>query len=176
MTALLGTIFSALFGYFAPQLPRLFGLAERKMDNAHEIEMMKLRLSAANQEHLWRMEEVQSAASVAEMRLLHQPVASFGVQILDKARASRMPTWVIVPVFWAFALADWIATNVRPGITWAMVAFYGAVKWAHYQVLVSPRFENDAAGALLQIWGEQDWAVFVLIVSYWFGQRSALKK
>lgn len=165
-------IVSALFGFVAPFLPEMLKLLHGWQD--HRFEMDRLRLSAelAEKRHAWRMEEVQVRADIAEMEALHRPVPSFGVQILDKAHDGGLPVWAVIPVFWAFSLADWIATNVRPGITWAMVAFYGATKAALYATLTGPRFEASPAAAVAQIWGEQDWAVLTLVLSYWFGTRA----
>ncbi len=163
-------IFSALFGFAAPFLPELMKFFNRRQDNTHELAMMDLRLKNANAEHTWRMEEINAAADIAEMQTLRQPTPSFGVQILDKAQDSLHPAlWV--PIFWLFALLDFIAGLVRPGITWAVVGGYLAYKLALYQTLTSARFGNDWAGAMSQLWKEDDYAVLSLVLAFWFGGR-----
>ncbi len=166
-------IVSALFGFAAPLLPEGLKLIRAWQDHRFEMERLRLSAELAEKQHAWRMEEVTAQADIAEMQALHRPMASFGVQILDKAHEGGLPAWAIIPVFWAFALADWIATNVRPGITWAVVVFYGATKAALYATLTGPRFEASPAAAVAQVWGEQDWAVLTLCLSYWFGSRAA---
>jgi hypothetical protein len=165
-------IVSALFGFAAPFLPEALKLLRGWQDHRFEMERMRLSAELAEKRHAWRMEEVEARADITEMQALHRPSPSFGVQILDKAHESGLPAWAVIPVFWAFSLADWIATNVRPGITWAMVGFYGATKAALYATLTGPRFEASPASAVAQIWGEQDWAVLTLTLSYWFGARA----
>ena len=163
-------ILSAVLGFAAPFLPELLKYFNRKADNAHEIAMMKLRLDTAASEHLWRMEEISAAADIAEAAELHKPVPSFGVQILDRAQERLHPAlWV--PVFWLFALLDFVSGFVRPGITWAVVGGYLAYKGALYSILTGPRFEADWAGAVSQVWTEQDYAVLSMVLAFWFGGR-----
>lgn len=166
-------VLSALFGFAAPFLPEALRLVRSWQDHRFEMERLRLSAELAEKQHAWRMEETFARADIAETEALHRPMPSFGVQILDKAHDGGLPAWAVIPVFWAFALADWIATNVRPGITWAMVGFYGAGKATLYATLTGPRFEAGPAEALAQLWGEEDWAVLTLCLSYWFGSRAA---
>ena len=49
--------------------------------------------------------------------------------------------------------------------------FYMAVKWAE---LTIARVNSSAlSAALLQVWSQEDRAIVILVLSYWFGQRSA---
>lgn len=165
-------IFSAIFGFAAPFLPELFKWLNRKADNAHEIEMMTLRMNAAQAEHTWRMEEVSAQADIAEAVELHKPQQSFGVQILDKAHDSGMPSWLVAPVFYLFAALDFISGMVRPGVTYVVVGGYMSYKAALYSTLTSARFGNDWAGAVQQVWTEQDYAVMSMVLAFWFGGRT----
>ena len=165
------SLLSAVTGFLMPFAPELVKYFTRKQDNAHELAMMEIRLKHASQEHLWRMEEVGARADIEEARELHKPQPSFGVQILDKAQTS-LPRWIWVPVFWAFSFLDWFAGMVRPGITWAVLTGYLMYKAAMFRILTGPRFENTWEGAVVQLWGEQDFAVLSLVLSFWFGTRS----
>ena len=163
-------ILSAVFGFAAPFLPVLFKILQGWLDNRHELEMFRLRLQAGAQEHLWRMEEINAHADIAEAVELHRPQPSFGVQILDRAQSSLHPAlWV--PVFWLFAVLDFISGFVRPGVTWAVVGGYLAYKTALYSTLTGERFGNDWAGAMAQVWTEQDYAVLSMVLAFWFGGR-----
>lgn len=166
-------ILSAVFGFAAPFLPEAVKLLKGWQDNAHELAMMKLRLEAGAQEHLWRMEEITATADIAEAKALHKPAPSFGVQILDKAHASGMSPWLTGPVFLLFAVMDFAAGMVRPTIAYSAFGFYVAYKWALYLTLTGPRFEALPAEALQRLWTENDWAMLTLVLSYWFGQRAA---
>lgn len=166
-------LFSAIFGFVAPFLPEAFKFFQRRQDNTHELMMLEMRVKYAAQEHLWRMEEISAHADIAEAKELHKPVPSFGVQILDKAQAS-LPRWAWVPVFWMFSLLDWVSGMVRPGITYAAFGFYIAYKAALYNLMftvVEPGTLSKAQ-AIANLWGEQDWAVLTLVLSYYFGLRS----
>ncbi len=169
---MLSTI-TALLGFASPFLPEVLKYFTRRQDNTHELALMELRLKAGAQEHLWRMDEIDARADIAEAREVHKPMVSFGVQILDKAHDSGMSPWLVAPVFYLFALLDFVSGLVRPAAAYASFGFYAAYKWAMYETLVSDRFGNSTAGAMIQLWGEQDWNVLVLVLSYWFGARTA---
>lgn len=166
-------ILSAVFGFAAPFLPEVFKYFTRKQDNAHELAMLELRMKGAAQEHLYRMEEITAQADIAEAREIHKPAQSFGVQILDKAQSLLHPAlWV--PAFYLFTLLDFIAGMVRPTITYTAFGFYIAYKWACYQLMfqvVEPG-TLTIAQAIGNLWGEQDWSVLTLVLSYYFGLRS----
>lgn len=165
------SIFTAVLGFASPFLPELLKYFHRKQDNAHEIALMDLRLRAGAQEHLWRMEEVVARADIVEAKEVRRPQKIFGVELLDHVKDKPWPIWL--PVFWGLSLLDWLTGMVRPTVAYASFGFYIAYKWAQFQVLTGPRFETDVAGAIVQLWGEQDWNILVLILSYWFGSRAA---
>lgn len=164
-------IFTGLLGFVAPFLPEVLKFLQRRQDNAHELDMMRLQMEKGAAEHLWRMEEVSAQADIAEATMLHQAPHSFGVQILDAARSNKLGAWAIVPAFYIFVVLDFMAGMVRPGITYAAFAFYVAVKWAQLQAAVAA--SGSMAAALPFIWHESDRAVLVLVLAYWFGHRSA---
>ncbi len=166
-------LLSAVFGFAAPFLPEVLKLLRGWQDHRFEIDRMRLSAELAEKQHAWRMEEINTRGDIAEMQVLHKPVPSFGVQILDKAADSRMSQWLTGPVFLMFAFLDFAAGMVRPAVAYAAFAFYIAYKWAVFATLTGPRFEADAASAVRQLWTEQDWAVLTLVLSYWFGQRVA---
>lgn len=165
------TAFATVFGFMAPFLPELLKYFNRKQENAHELATMDLRLKHAAAEHTWRMEEIEAKADIAEMQTLRSPQQSFGVQVLDAAKGHGFSQWIIGPAFYLFVILDWVSGMVRPTVTYAMVAFYMAVKFALYTSATAAGYTSTAA--LIGIWGEQDWAVLLLVLSYWFGQRAA---
>ena len=165
------TIFTALLGFAAPFLPELLKFFQRKQDNAHELALFGMRLQAGAQEHLWRMEEVSAQADIAEAKELHKPQKSLGVELLGHVEGKPWPVWL--PVFWGLALLDWLTGMVRPTLTYAWSGFYFAYKWAMFAILTSDRFGNTTASAITQLWGEQDFNILILLISYWFGSRSA---
>lgn len=162
---------TAIIGFVAPFLPELLKFFNRKQDNLHELEMMKLQMQKGAQEHLWRMEEIVTAADSKEAELLHAPMNSFGVQLLDAAKGHKLSGWALYPVFYLFSILDFLSGLVRPGITYAAFGFYMAVKWA--QLSTSIDDNGLLADALLAVWSDEDRAIVILVLSYWFGQRAA---
>ncbi len=74
---------------------------------------------------------------------------------------------------------DALAGSVRPTITYLFFLLYALVKWAQFQVLITPSMPwltaLTPAQAMLAIWGEDDMALFTAIIAFWFGQRSLIK-
>ena len=166
-------ILSFITGFLGPAVPQIFKMFERKQEFAHELALMELRLKQGAQEHLWRMEETSAKADIAEMQTLRTPQQSFGVQILDAARewvtGTRWGAWVIVPVLYLFALLDFATGMVRPVVTYAAFGFYMVYKWTLFQSLA---VAQGREAAILATWSEQDWAVLLLVLGYFFGQRT----
>lgn len=164
-------LLAGFFGFAAPFLPELLKYFNRKQDNAHELQMFDLRMKAASAEHTWKMAEIDANADIAEMKTLRQPQQSFGVSLLDAAKGYNLSQWLFIPSFYAFTALDFFSGMVRPTITYAVVAFYMAYKYALY--LSVRTFTEGGYQAILQIWGEQDMAIVFMVLSYWFGQRVA---
>ena len=164
-------IFSAVLGFAAPFLPEILKYFNRKQDNAHELEMMKLQIEKGAAEHSWRMEEISTSADIAESVTLHAPVKSFGVQLLDAAKGYDLSGWALYPAFYLFSLLDFLSGFVRPGITYAAFGFYMSVKWA--ELMIAKANSSALSIALLQVWTSEDRAIVILVLSYWFGHRSA---
>ncbi len=159
-------LLSGLMGFLAPFIPQVIKLFQARIDYKQELEMMKLRMSYAAQEHTWRMEEVSAQADIAEMQTLRQPQQSFGVDLLDAAKDwkdSKFGKWLIAPTFGMYAILDFVSGMVRPTVTYAIVFFYMAYKWAVY--------ENTQN--ILLTWGDQDWAVLMMVLAFYFGNRTA---
>ena len=164
-------IFSAILGFAAPFLPELLKYFNRKQDNAHELSMMSLQAQLAEKQHAWKMEEIITTADAAETVELHKPMSSFGVQLLDAAKGQGLSGWALYPAFYLFCGLDFFAGMVRPGITYAAFGFYIAVKWA--ELTIAKTAGSGLSVALLQIWGAEDRSIVILVLSYWFGNRSA---
>lgn len=164
-------ILSALFGFGSQFLPAILKIFEQRQDNAHELAMFKMRIEAASKEHLYKMEEMNAQADIEEAKVLHTPQTSFGVQMLDAAKNSGFGVWATVPAFYLFTLLDFVSGMLRPGVTYAVVAFYMACKYAKWVILTGPRFEADSFDALQQLWTDTDAQVLFLCLGFWFGQR-----
>lgn len=164
-------LIAAVFGFFAPFLTEAFKIFQKKQDNAHELSMMRIQIEAKAQEHVYRMEEINANADIAEMSTLRAAPTSFGVQLIDAAANKNFSKWMIGPVFYLFAILDFISSLVRPAITYAAFTFYATVKWAQFEH--ARTYLGSNYSALLQIWTTSDMSIVILVLSYWFGQRAA---
>lgn len=162
------TILSALLGFAGPFIPELIKLFRQKQDNSHELAILDMQTKIAAAHHLYKMEELNVGGDIAEMQTLRQPQQSFGVQILDAAK--DWPKFLIVPVFYMFAVLDFLSGMVRPGVTYAITGFYLMYKWALFEQakLVAGSWDRAA----IVIWTEMDFSILLLVIGYWFGQRA----
>lgn len=147
-------ILSALVGFSAPFIPEVLKYYNKKQDNAHELAMMDLQMKKGAQDHLYRMEEINTQGDISEAIELHKPQSSFGVQLLDAAKGHSLSGWALYPAFYLFCLLDFLAGLVRPGITYAAFGFYISVKWA--ELVIARTASSGLSVALLQVWTAED--------------------
>lgn len=162
---------TTLLGGLTPFLPDLIRYFTLKGDRKHELAVMEMRLKAGAQEHLWRMEEINTKADIAEAVAVHKPMTSFGVQILDKAHDAGLPVWAVLPIFWLFSLIDAVIMLVRPTITVAAVGFYMAYRWACVKAAQGVIRDGNVFSAIASTYTENDWAILFMVLGYWFGDR-----
>ncbi len=153
-------------------LPSVIKIFQAKQDNAHELEMLRLRLESDKADRLYRMEEITSKADILEGIEIHKPQASFGVQMLDAAKNSGWGRWYTAPAFYAYVALDLIAGLVRPTVTYTAFAGYLVYKWAIFNELAIYLHSGGTSAAVAEVWQEEDWAVLTLVLSYYFGLRS----
>lgn len=164
-------LITTFIGLVVPFIPDLLRMFTQVGDRKHELALLTLRMTQAGQEHLWRMEEINTKADIAEAVETHRPQTSFGVQILDKAHASGMPSWCVMPVFWLFALLDLINGLVRPVIAYTVVGFYFFYRYACITMAQEVIAGNSFSEALAGTWNENDWAILFMVLGYFFGDR-----
>ena len=166
-------LIAAGVGFLGPMVPEVLKFFNRKADQAHELRMIQVQLEQAGKEHLWRMQEIESTADIAESRLLHAPMKSFGVQLLDAATAKEMSPWLIGPMMYLFTFLDLALGLVRPVVTYAAFGGYLFQKWARWEMIKTSTGDNfDWASATVNLWGEQDYAILTLVLGFWFGART----
>lgn len=170
------TILGLVGGLLSSFLPELLKWLNKKSDNAHEIEMFRLQMQGQEQMHRDRIEEINAQADIAESVQLHAPMQSFGIQMLDKMHDSGMSQWLMTPLMYLYTFLDVLQAIVRPGITLAITGFYVFIKYAQYNAILAVQSDGgDYYNAVTNIWGENDLAIFVMVLSYWFGSRQAGK-
>ncbi len=150
MLALLGSI----LGLFGSLAPRLLGFFEQKQNHAQEIEMM--RLQSDSQLEMMKLGFTQKMAEINAMADISADTASF--------TAAMKPTGV--------AWIDGLNGLVRPVLALAFFGLYAAIKAAQYAMLA----DQGVASALASLWGDEDWAVWAAIVTFYFGNRTFNKE
>jgi len=169
------TIFTAIIGLAGGFLPELLKYFNKRLDNAHELDMFKLQVSAMEMQHRDKLEEINAEADIAESEQLHAPMQSFGVQFLDKMHDIGVSQWMLMPMLWMYAFLDLLQGIVRPGITLAMTAFYMLVKYDQYQMLQRINDGDKWYDVVGKLWTTDDANIFVMVLAFWFGNRMAQK-
>lgn len=170
---MLTLIGSFLTGIIGPLLPTVLNLFRDWQDRKHELEMLAMRLKYANQEHLWKMEEINATADIEEAKILHTQQQSFGVQLLDAADKWADSQWgkcIVTPVFFLYAILDFLNGLVRPAIAYAAFGFYVVYKWSVFEMAKVSVTTVEAVNAT---WTDNDWAVLLMVLGFFFGQRAA---
>jgi len=170
---MLTLMMSFLTGIIGPLLPAVLNLFRDMQERSHELKMYEMRLKAAQLEHSWRMEELNAKADIEEAKVLHQPTGSFGVQLIDAAKDWAQTTWgkwLITPAFYMFAILDFLNGMVRPSIAYAAFGFYMFYKVAIFELA---KRTMDVNQAIVNTWTENDWAVLLMVLGFFFGQRAA---
>lgn len=152
MLALLGSLLG-LLGALAPRLIQLF---ESRQNHKQELEMID-----KHAETQLRLAEVVQAGKMAEID------ARAAVQGDMMAFAAAMkPTGI--------AWVDALNGVVRPLLTVSFFALYAAVKAAQFYLITADG--AAPANALVLLWGDEDWAAWAAIVTFWFGSRTFNKE
>lgn len=163
----------AIFGFLAPFLPEVLKLLNRHLDYKQELKMLELRMQYAKQEHSMRLEEIGARADIAEATLLHAPQKSWGVKLLDAAHDSGWPKWSLMIPFYLFTILDFVSGFVRPGVTYAVVIFYIAYKYARFDLMASVAKDISWAEKITGLWDTNDYNLLIMVLAYWFGNRVA---
>lgn len=145
------TLIGSLLGFLTSAFPDLLKLHRDRTDRIHELAILDRQMEMMRQGHHHRLEEIQIQANATESQALYQHARASGV------------TWV-----------DALAGTVRPVITYAFFALYTLVKIAQW-FLVYHVLEKQWAHALVQIWGDEDQALFATVIAFWFGHRMLSK-
>lgn len=156
MITLLGT----LLGFLGAAFPEIMKYFNRRQDNKHELDLTDKQIELQKLMGTQKMEELATQADMQEFKILHDHAAPTGV------------TWV-----------DALAGTVRPFLTYAFFITYVCVKIAMYQMLTSPEMlpwlgkavSMDWKAAIVQLWTEEDQAIFSSIIAFWFGRREIKK-
>lgn len=151
MIALIGS----LIGFLGSMAPHIFSIFQTKTDNLHELAIMdrqadlQLKMQAAGA--ISRAAEIQSNFDIADSQAIHAPQQIIGI-------------WLI----------DFLNGSVRPVLTYAFFIAYVVVKYAQWHILQQTHF-TDSWSIVLDLWNDEDKAIFAGIISFYFGARTMNK-
>jgi hypothetical protein len=83
-------IIGALTGFAGSLLPNIFKFVQDKSDKKHELEIIKLQIQANKQEHIARLEEINTSADINEIKITHE-IPSSGIKWIDALNGTVRP-------------------------------------------------------------------------------------
>jgi len=149
---LLGSIFGGLFRL----APEVLKLRDKKNERAHELAMFQLQTDLEKMRGTFKMEEKYVDYSVQQLDTIKSAFE-------EQSQTAQAAGWFVAA----------ISALVRPGITWALFFMYATVKAA---TLVMA-FQSNAVWheVILKVWDQDDFALFMMCISFWFVGRSIEK-
>jgi hypothetical protein len=144
------TLFGALLGFMTSIFPEILKFCRQTKECTHELNIMDRQIELTKLGHSQRLEEIQIQSDMLG------DIARY-----NHARPTNIK-WV-----------DALAGTVRPVITYAFFALYGAVKIAQWSLLAD---HFSGFEALFRLWSDEDAALFAAVMSFWFGQRALRRR
>lgn len=146
------TLFGGLLGGVFRIAPEILKALDRKNERDHEARMMEKEMEFAKIKGEIAMRQVDAAMTVAELDTMAQALKEQG----ETARAAGK-----------FVAA--ISALVRPAVTYWLVILYSAVKIA--TMMMAYDSNGNWKEVLVTSWGEDDMAMLMMILSFWFVGR-----
>mgnify|MGYP001025515468 FL=1 len=143
------TLFGTIAGLLSSFLPEILKMFQDRQDKRFEMDLIKLQMDHAKQQHTQRLTEIQVNADIAESKALYKHASKpSGNQFVEALRGS-----------------------VRPVITYLFFFAFIAVKmtvmiyWINEDILSTPALID-------KLWDQETAALFSAIIGFWFGQRA----
>ena len=125
---------------------------DRRGERAHELEMVKAEMEFAKIRGEIAMKQAEAQMTVAELDAMAEALKEQG----QTARA-------------AGRFVAGVSALVRPAVTYAFVTVYFLVKAAAYTLALDQGGEWKAL--LVSMWTQDDMAMLMLILTFWFVGR-----
>jgi hypothetical protein len=166
-------LFALILGFLGPFLPELIGIGRDALRHKQEIELRRLSAEIAEKEWKLRLAELDQRADIEFALAARAPQQSFGIQLLDAALDKGIKFRWLAPVFYLFALADWLIMLIRPGITAVLFGAYLAYKYAIIQTLAAVSDDSFTTLEGLRLtWTALDTDLVLGVIGFWFGIRT----
>ena len=142
------TLLASMAGFISSLIPEILKYFLDKNDKKHEVQLLEYQIKLQKISHGNRLEEIMAIGSTEEVRSLYKTYKT-GI------------CWV-----------DALNGSVRPVLAYAFFGLYTFIKFLQYQVIAAAVNMLDIINIL---WNVDDQAIFVGIISFYFGQRAMSK-
>jgi hypothetical protein len=146
------TLLGGLFGGVLRLAPEIFKLFDKRNERAHELAMVDREMEFAKIRGEIAMRQAEVQLQTAELDAM---IAA----IKEQSGTAQAAGWFIAG----------ISALVRPTVTYSFLSLYAAVKVAAYLIAIEQG--GDWKDVLTSMWGQDDLAVFNMIISFWFVGR-----
>jgi hypothetical protein len=146
------TLLGGLFGGVLRLAPEIFKLFDKRNERAHELAMVDREMEFAKIRGEIAMRQAEVQLQTAELDAM---IAA----IKEQSGTAQAAGWFIAGV----------SALVRPTVTYSFLSLYAAVKMAAYLIAIEQG--GDWKDVLTSMWGQDDLAVFNMIISFWFVGR-----
>ena len=148
LETLLGSVLGGVFRI----APEFLKWLDRKSDREHELRMLQAEMEFARIRGEIAMKEAEGRMTVAELDAMSEALKEQGQTSRNAGK------WVAA-----------ISALVRPSVTYAFVITYFLVKFAAYGLAINQGGEWKAV--LVSMWNQDDMAMLMLILTFWFVGR-----
>jgi hypothetical protein len=146
------TLLGGVFGGVLRLAPEVFKLIDRKAEREHELRMTQTEMEFARLRG-------EIAMRQADVQLQTAELDAMGAAIREQSATAQA----------AGSLVAAISALVRTTVTYLFLALYAGVKLAAYLIAIEQG--GNWREVLISMWGQDDLAVFNMILSFWFVGR-----
>lgn len=146
------TLLGGVFGGVLRLAPEVFKIFDKKNERSHELRMLEAEMEFAKVRGEIAMRQADVQLQSAELDAMTAAIKE------QSATAQAAGKFVAA-----------ISALVRPTVTYMFLGLYAAVKVAAYMIAIQQG--GDWKEVLTTMWGDDDLAVFNMILSFWFVGR-----
>ena len=147
-----------LTGGILPLLPHVLRFAQDFVDKRHELKVMEMQGQLAEAGHGFRLAELDAQADIEESRASHRPTPQL----------TNADSWWLNGVNGFLHLLN---QSVRPVLAYAFFGLYAAYKVSLFASVTRELTWNSALENVQGIWTDEDMALFIAVMMYYFSQR-----
>lgn len=146
------TLLGGVFGGILRLAPEVFKIFDKRHERAHELRMVEAEMEFAKIRGEIAMRQAEVQLQTAELGAMVEAIK-------EQSSTAQAAGWFIAGV----------SALVRPTVTYAFLGLYAAVKVAAYLIAIEQG--GEWKDVLTSMWGQDDLAVFNMIISFWFVGR-----